>query len=243
MRRETARRGSSICAAAATAVSAVGFSLASASMLPAAHAACEDWTLGPTVWEIVLDNGAQIETYGWSGKSMTKTPGGKPAFAEWFPPGGGGKTEGPSTGSINGRAITFTANWTSGQNPGGPDTFNGTIDDNGVASGIFNGMGWHSTDKVKCAPAPAANPGPVGPVTPAKATVTVQQNSDVYDAEGGNRLGPDSYFLKPGRTLELVAPCANDWCNLVIPDPEVPGGKGFVYAGIDSGQNFLKLNQ
>ena len=56
MRRETARRGSSICAAAATAVSAVGFSLASASMLPAAHAACEDWTLGPTVWEIVLDN-------------------------------------------------------------------------------------------------------------------------------------------------------------------------------------------
>jgi len=82
MRRETARRGSSICAAAATAVSAVGFSLASASMLPAAHAACEDWTLGPTVWEIVLDNGAQIETYGWSGKSMTKTPGGKPAFAE-----------------------------------------------------------------------------------------------------------------------------------------------------------------
>ena len=182
MRRETARRGSSICAAAATTVSAVGFSLASASMLPAAHAACEDWILGPTVWEIVLDNGAQIETYGWSGKSMTTTPGGKPAFAEWFPAGGGGKTEGPSTGSINGRAITFTANWTSGQNPGGPDTFNGTIDDNGVASGIFNGMGWHSTDKVKCAPAPAANPIPVRPVTPAKTTVTVQQNSDVYDA-------------------------------------------------------------
>jgi hypothetical protein len=244
MKRETARRGSGLCAAAATAVSAVGLSLASVSTLPVAHAACEDWILGPTVWEIALDNGALIETYGWSGKSMTKTPGGKPAFAEWFPPGGGPKTEGPSTGSINGRAITFTPNWTSGAHPGGPDTFNGTIDDNGVASGVFNGMGWHSTDKVKCAPAPAANPGGNAPVTPAKATVTIQQNSDVYTAaDGATRVGPESYFLHPGRTLELVAPCVDDWCNLVIPDPEVPGGKGFVYAGIESGQNFLKLNQ
>lgn len=240
MNRDIVRRGSGICAAAATAVSAVGISLVNLPVLPVAQAACDDWVLGPTVWEIVLDNGAQIETYGWSGKSMTKT-----AFAQWFPPGGGGKTEGPSTGSINGRAITFTANWTSGLNPGGPDTFNGTIDDNGVASGIFNGMGWHSTDKLKCAPAPAANPAPAAPATPAKATVTVQQNSDVYDAAGGggNRLGPETYFLKPGRTLDLIAPCSDDWCNLVIKDPEVPAGNGWVYAGINSGQNFLKLNQ
>ena len=135
MKREIARRGSGICAAAATAMSAVGISLASASMLPVAHAACEDWILGPTVWEIALDNGVLIETYGWSGKSMTTTPGGKPAFAEWFPAGGGDKTEGPSSGSINRRAINFTANWVTGPGAGGPDTFNGKIDDNGVASG------------------------------------------------------------------------------------------------------------
>jgi hypothetical protein len=247
MKRVITRRGSGICAAAATAVSAVGFSLASASMLPVAQAACEDWILGPTVWEIVLDNGAQIETYGWSGKSMTKTPGGKPAFAEWFLPGGGGKTEGPSSGSINGRAITFTANWVSGLNPGGPDTFNGTIDDNGVASGIFNGMGWHSTDKVKCAPAPAANPAPAAPATPAHQSVTVLKESTVYDSKGGNEIG-DGFFLPVGSKFDTGDPCADNWCLLKI--PALPGGPhgqlaagfGWVYSGIDSGENFLKLN-
>jgi hypothetical protein len=40
----------------------------------------------------------------------------------------------------------------------------------------------------------------------------------------------------------LIAPCSDDWCNLVISDPEVPAGNGWVYAGIVSDQNFLKLN-
>jgi hypothetical protein len=249
MKRESARRRSGICAAAATAVSAVGISLMPVSMLPVAHAACEDWILGPTVWEFAFDNGALIETYGWSGKTMTKTPGGKPAFAEWFPPGGGDKTEGPATGSINGRAITVTANWVTGPGAGGPDTFSGTIDDNGVASGTLNGMGWHSTDKVKCAPAPAANPAPAAPAAPATPaqSVTVLKESTVYDSKGGNEIG-EGFFLPVGSTFNTGDPCADNWCLLKIPD--LPGGAhgqlsagfGWVYSGIDSGENFLKLN-
>jgi hypothetical protein len=258
MSKKYAQHGSRLCVAAAT---AVGIFTLPNPMLPIAHAACEDWVLGPTVWEVALDNGILVETYGWSGKAMTTTPGGKAAFSEYFPPGGGAKTEGPSSGNINGRAINFSANWATGPGAGGSNTFTGNIGDDGTATGSTrNAQGvtnnWTSTDKVKCntAAAGAGNGGaPAGTgTTPAKQTVTVQQESTVYDSVGGNPIkdadGVD-FFIKPGDpNYETVQPCANNWCLLKIPKlpagshGNLPAGQGWVYSGIDTGENFLKVN-
>lgn len=146
------------------------------------------------------------------------------------------------------------------------NTFTGTIDPaSRLASGTANGPGgpftWQSPQNFTCSDAAAAEPEtapadsrptfcsgttvPVGEACPPKAApkpannVTVLKESDVYDGPDGtgNRLGPPSYFLASGRTLPLAEPCRNEWCLLNIPDAEVPGGKGWVYAG----DGFLKV--
>ncbi len=117
---------------------------------------------------------------------------------------------------------------------------------------------WTSQSKFECvsaAPAPfepppgvvqlPKDPGavvadPPAEQTPAKPSVTVLQDSNVYDAPEGNRIGGDNFFLNDGEKYDLVAPCANDWCHLVI--PAVPGGKGFVFRGNEQEGFFLKVN-
>jgi hypothetical protein len=47
-------------------------------MLPVANAACDDWVLGPDVFELEQANGIHVMSYGWSGKSLITTPGGNP---------------------------------------------------------------------------------------------------------------------------------------------------------------------
>jgi hypothetical protein len=85
---------------------------------------------------------------------MTTTPSGKPAFAQYTSPQGW--TYGPTTGNINGRNITFTANWNDGPGAGGSNTYTGVIHDDGTASGTtVNSAGvvnsWRSVEgRVKC---------------------------------------------------------------------------------------------
>lgn len=151
---------------------------------------------------------------------------------------------GKATGSIAGNTIDFIVDWNDNQ---GQAHYTGTIGPDGIAKGtatgnvvpinLWNPGTWTSTAPLNCSDVQT------GPAQP-QGSVTVKQASDVYDAPDGkgHRIGPQSYNLAPGRTLTLVQPCANDWCLLNIPDPQVKGGQGWVYAGIESGQNFLQIN-
>ncbi|PEG35316.1 hypothetical protein CQY20_22375 [Mycolicibacterium agri] len=216
---------------------------------PVASAACNDWVLGPANLILHQDNGIEVDIYGWTGKSITALPSGKPAYAQYW--SNNVKTTGSVSGHINGNVVEINANWGEGPGAGLSNYYRATIADDGTVFGTTTNSqnvsnGFTSETKAKCNTAPAEqpkpNPGQGAPATPAKPSVTVLQNSDVYDAKEGARVGPDTYFLLPGRKLDLVEPCSDDWCHLVIPDQEVPGGQGWVYAGIDSGQNFVKVN-
>lgn len=242
-----AHRPTFLAAAAAAAV--LGISTVSGPALPVAHAACQDWVLGPANLILHQDNGIEVDVYGWTGKAITNLPSGAPAYAQYW--SNGTKTKGSVTGNINGNVVEINANWSEGPGAGLSNYYSATIADDGTVFGTTTNSqnvrnGFTSETKAKCNTAPANNPKPADPkpaeTAPAKATVTVLQNSDVYDAKGGNRVGPDTYFLTAGRTLTVVEPCADNWCHLVIPDPQVPGGQGWVYSGIDSGENFLKVN-
>jgi len=238
MTEKFALRSSRFFTVAATAVGVLGISLIPAPTLPVAHAACDDWTLGPTTLAIKQDGGPDVDIYGWSGKQITALPSGKPAYGILWTDGG--KTTGSVAGNITGKTVTVNANWNDGPGKGTTSTFVGDIGDDG----IVRGAGFHSEFPAKCAA--AQNPG-AGPATPAKQTVTILQQSDVYDAANGGRIEAP-FFLDVGRTLDTVSPCTGDWCLLAIPD--LPGGghgnlpdnQGFVYSGLVNGDNFVKVN-
>jgi hypothetical protein len=154
---------------------------------------------------------------------------------------------GNATGSIAGNTVDFVIDWNDNK---GQAHYSGTIGPDGIAKGtatgnvvpinLWNPGDWTSTGPLSCT---GVDTGPAQP-TQGAGTVTVKKASDVYDGPDGNgkRIGPASYHLAPGRTLTLVQPCADDWCLLTIPDAQVKGGQGWVYAGIQNGQNFLQIN-
>ena len=119
--------------------------------------------------------------------------------------------------------------------------YSGQVAPDGSATGKVKFIGhddlgdvdWNTTAKFFCAQNAQNGGDNAGQVGAAQQTATVLKDSDVYDAPDGkgNRLGPQSYFLRAGRTLTAAESCRDNWCLLNIPDPEVPGGKGWVYAG------------
>jgi hypothetical protein len=143
--------------------------------------------------------------------------------------GGEHGTYGNASGGIAGDTVDFIITFDDNQ---GTAKFSGKVGADGIAHGtstgpsipinLWNPGPWDSTDPLNC-----------GPAAGQKATATVKKQSDVYDAPDGvgNRLGAADYFLVPGRQLELVEPCRSNWCHLVIPDAQVPGGQGWVYQG------------
>jgi hypothetical protein len=140
--------------------------------------------------------------------------------------------DGTVKGSITGDDIALTL---TSSDPGLlPNAqYSGQVEADGSAAGTVKFVGhedlgdvdWNTTAKFFCAK--GAQNGTT------QQTATVRKDSDVYDAPDGkgNRLGPQSYFLPVGRALTAAEPCRDNWCLLNIPDPEVPGGKGWVYAG------------
>jgi hypothetical protein len=67
---------------------------------------------------------------------------------------------------------------------------------------------------------------------------SVIQDSNVYDAPGGKgkRVGGNNFFLHADTQVQLVEPCSNDWCHVVLPTP--PGGQAWAYQ-----PGFLKAPQ
>lgn len=178
-------------AAAATAISVAALALTipapthARPMFPLAPG-CDNWEIGPTAYAIEVEHADMplVEFYGWSGKSLTATPGGRPAFAEYYttsPP-----TYGSASGGINGRSIDMAVLWNKGPGAGSPPvTFKGQIDDTGVASGtatIFPGIvgleytrGWRSHDRARCATvSPPPPPAPPPPAPPAPSEITLR---------------------------------------------------------------------
>ncbi|RDH77014.1 hypothetical protein DVS77_19570 [Mycolicibacterium moriokaense] len=214
-----------------------------------ADPACLDWRFAQDALFLNLDNGVRIGVPWLGGTNKVRT---NPANASLLTSPDGGRWQGeiePGGGTYQGDTIKFRINWTQGVGDQHPmSAFNGKIDANGVASGttvneknVTNG--WTAEGNFTCS-ARAAEPAPQPPPqpadqTPAANTVTVLKRSDVYDGPDGtgNRLGPETYSLAPGRKLTIAEPCRDNWCLLNIPDPEVPGGKGWVY----SGEDYLQL--
>jgi len=136
---------------------------------------------------------------------------------------------------IDGRNLTLEA---VGSGPAeGPRTYVGTIDDNGIAAGsahLTNTLApvgsWRAETPLACIRkiGRADPPDAVQvPVADKKQVAAVTSDVDVYDKPDGVGTPYDGIFLENGRTLELVEPCRDSWCHLVI--PEVPGGRGWVY--------------
>jgi hypothetical protein len=219
----------------------------------AAEPACLDWRLGKSGDEALflnLDNGVRIGVPWLGGTNKVRI---NPPNASLLTSPDGGRWQGeiePGGGTYQNNTIRFRINWTQGVGAEHPmSAFTGTIDPNGIASGttvneknVTNG--WTAEPAFFCS-ARAAEPAPVdnkpadNNPTPAANTATVLKMSDVFDGPdgNGNRLGPESYHLAPGRKLTIAEPCRDNWCLLNIPDAEVPGGKGWVY----SGEGFLQL--
>src|SRR5262249_52745994 len=87
----------------------------------------------------------------------------------------------------------------------------------------------------RAAEAPPPPPPPDNkPVEAKPVTATVNKQSDVYGAAGGDRI-EEPFFLDVRRSLETVPP-RTDWCLLKIPDlpggahGALPAGQGWVYA-------------
>jgi hypothetical protein len=226
-----------------------------------AEPACLDWRFAEDALFLNLDNGVLIGVPWLGGTNKVRTT--KGAVRLDSPDGGFWQGDiGPGGGTRQGSKIDFRVDWTINVGNEHPvSVFTGQIDPNGVASGtVVNEKnvtnGWTAQGKFTCsareaAPLPAAEKPirctggeviPAGQTCPKKEappaqSVTVKKPSDVYDAPGGNRLGPETYFLTVDRVLTIAEPCRDNWCLLNIPDPEVPGGKGWVY----SGEGFLEL--
>lgn len=156
---------------------------------------------------------------------------------------------GTASGAIAGRHMDVTVTWEDGTT----QHYAGDVAVDGSHANGTEPFPWQSYNTAfTCAdPAPAAaNPAPAKPDTkPAVQSVTILKQSNVYDSkDNGNRIGGDGFFLDVGQTFEIGDPCANNWCVLKIPG--LPGGPhgqlsagfGWVYSGIDSGENFLKVN-
>lgn len=148
-------------------------------------------------------------------------------------------SHGHSSGGVTGKDIDVTIYFDDGVFNGKTARFTGQVHDDGSASGDLIDLTTNKTepwasqfsDRIDCEKR-AQQTSPM---------VTVLAKSDVFDAPSGNRIGPDSYYLKVGRQLQLVQPCKDDWCLLAIPDPEVPTGQGWVFAGRTTGQDFLDI--
>jgi hypothetical protein len=169
---------------------------------------------------------------------------------------------GDVTGSIKeDNTLAFTITWDDhfpGFNNGGPlgkrfvTNYAGTIGPDGNATGSATGEplkgadynlgyvpgNWHSTAPLNCAAG-------AGGGTAAQ-TATVKEQSDVYDAVSGNRIEAP-FALPVGKQYTTVAPCADNWCLLNI--PELPGAghgalpakQGWVYAGGNGDTVFLQV--
>jgi hypothetical protein len=191
-----------------------------------------------------LDNGMLVTVQGY-GTNVGNT-------AQYNIPNKTAPTYGTPSGGIIGAGdvIGINVNWNQGPGAGTSSSYTGQIDPNGVANGTQtdqNGqVHWQTRGNTfKCVPAaaepappPADQNPPNQPPATNKATVTVLQPADVYDAPDGkgNRIGDESFFLRPeDGAYQLVEPCRNNWCHLVI--PAAPGGQGWVYE-----TGFLKLN-
>jgi hypothetical protein len=172
---------------------------------------------------------------------------------------------GDATGvPLEGKSLDFTVTWSDLDGTTITSHFTGSVGDDGVARGTavdnknFQ-VDWTSQGALSCADQatppgvapppytpPAKNPAG-GAVTPAKQTVTILQQSDVYDAANGNHI-EEPFFLEVGRTLDTVSPCTGDWCLLSIPDlpgaghGKLPDNQGFIYTGLANGDNFVTVN-
>jgi hypothetical protein len=172
---------------------------------------------------------------------------------------------GDATGvPLEGKTLDFTVSWSDLDGANITSHFTGEVGDDGVARGTavdntnFQ-VNWTSQGALSCADqatppgvapppynGPAKNPAG-GAATPAKQTVTILQQSDVYDAANGNRI-EEPFFLEVGRTLDTVSPCTGDWCLLSIPDlpgaghGQLPDNQGFIYTGLSNGDKFVTVN-
>jgi hypothetical protein len=165
---------------------------------------------------------------------------------------------------VEGKTVDFTVSWSDLDGTDITSHFTGSVGDDGVARGTavdnknFQ-VDWTSQGALSCADQatppgvapppytpPAKNPAG-GAVTPAKQTVTILQQSDVYDAANGNHI-EEPFFLEVGRTLDTVSPCTGDWCLLSIPDlpgaghGKLPDNQGFIYTGLANGDKFVTVN-
>ena len=175
---------------AATAASAVGFFMIPASFIPLAHAACDDWTLGPANLILHQDNGIEVDVYGWSGKAITALPSGKPAYAQYW--SNNTKTTGSATGHLNGKVVEMNLTWGDGPGAGGSNYYYATIADDGTVFGTTTNNlnvsnGFNSETKAKCntAPAKPADAGAANNLPPDKPALpagTVNATVDIYDS-------------------------------------------------------------
>ena len=223
---------------------------------PIAHAACQDWVLGPANLILHQDNGIEVDIYGWTGKAITNLPSGAPAYAQYW--SNGTKTKGSATGNLNGNVVEMNLTWNDGPGAGLSNYYYATIADDGTVFGTTTNSqnaqnGFSSETKAKCndgaAPAKPADPNPGGtgggtPDTPAKQTVTVQKESSVYAVPGGAETPGIS--LGVGRTYTIVKPCDPNWCLLTIPELQqqlegLPAHQGWVYSGIQDGDPWLTV--
>jgi hypothetical protein len=63
------------------------------------------------------------------------------------------------------------------------------------------------------------------PTVPATGGALVKDAVDIYDVPDG--VGNIIGVLHPGRRVDLVEPCRDGWCHVVL--PEMPGGTGWVW--------------
>ena len=70
--------------AAATAAGAAALFAIPSTTAPLAHAACQNWGLGPANLILHQDNGIEVDVYGWTGKAITNLPSGAPAYAQYW---------------------------------------------------------------------------------------------------------------------------------------------------------------
>jgi serine/threonine protein kinase len=74
-------------------------------------------------------------------------------------------------------------------------------------------------------PQPIESPAPTAPPVPAGGGALVRDAVDIYDVPDG--VGNVIGVLHPGRRVNLVEPCRDGWCHVVL--PEMPGGTGWVW--------------
>jgi hypothetical protein len=158
---------------------------------------------------------------------------------------------GAATGAIASHHMDVTVTWDDGTT----QHYAGDVTADGSHANGTEPFPWESYNTAfTCAdPAPAAaNPAPAAKpdtASPAVQSVTILKESTVYDSkDDGNQIGGDFFSLGVGSTYDTVQPCADNWCLLKIPG--LPGGPhgqlaegyGWVYSGIDTNENFVKVN-